>query len=89
MNEVKVKGIYVLLVGKKVIAIRLELEDGQQLIIPIQKKEETKALEKAREKFYTAIEKVNRGEYDDNAPVPGTTGELVGSSEKERDERGD
>ena len=88
MNEVKVKGIYVLLVGNKVIAIRLELEDGQQLIIPIQKKEETKALEKARE-FYTAIEKVNRGEYGDNAPVPGTIGELVGSSEKERDERGD
>ena len=35
-----------------------------------------KALEKARE---------NRGEYDDNVPVPGTTGELVGSSEKECD----
>ena len=49
------------------------------------KKEEMKALEKAREKFYTAIEKVNRGEYDDNAPMPGTTGELVGSSEKECD----
>ena len=86
MNEVKVKGIYVLLVGNKVIAIRLELEDGQQLIIPIQKKEETKALEKARE-FYTAIEKVNRGEYDGNAPVPGTTGELVGSSLKGRGEK--
>ena len=86
MNEVKVKGIYVLLVGNKVIAIRLELEDGQQLIIPIQKKEETKALEKARE-FYTAIEKVNRGEYDDNAPMPGTTGELVGSSQKGRGEK--
>ena len=42
MNEVKVKGIYVLLVGNKVIAIRLELENGQQLIIPIQKKEEKK-----------------------------------------------
>ena len=44
-----------------------------------------KALEKAREEFYTAIEKVSRGEYDDNVPVPGITGELVGSSEKERD----
>ncbi len=48
MNEVKVKGIYVLIIGRKVIAIRLELEDGQQLIIhlphtaPIQKKEEIK-----------------------------------------------
>ena len=41
-----------------------------------------KALEKAREEFYTAIEKVNRGEYDDNAPMPGATGELVGSSQK-------
>jgi len=46
------------------------------------KKEETKALEKAREEFYTAIEKVDRGEYDDNVPVPGITGELVGSSQK-------
>ena len=44
-----------------------------------------KALEKAREKFY---EKVNRGEYNDSVPVPGITGELVGSSEKERDDRG-
>ena len=47
-----------------------------------------KALEKAREKFYTAIEKVNRGEYNDSVPVPGITGELVGSSEKECDGRG-
>ena len=50
------------------------------------RREAEKELEKAIEKFYTAIEKVNRGEYSDNAPVPGTTGELVGSSEKERDE---
>ena len=48
------------------------------------KKEEMKALEKAREKFYTAIEKVNRGEYGNNVPVPGITGELVGSSQKSK-----
>ena len=46
-----------------------------------------KALEKAREKFYTAIEKVNRREYSDNAPMPGTTGELVGSSQKGRGDK--
>ncbi len=48
------------------------------------RREAEKELETAREKFYTAIEKANRGEYDDNVPVPGTTGELVGSSQKGR-----
>ena len=49
------------------------------------RREAEKELEKAREEFYTAIEKVDRGEYDDSVPVPGITGELVGSSERERD----
>jgi len=45
-------------------------------------KKKGRELEKAREKFYTAIEKVDRGEYDDNMLIPGATGELVGSSQK-------
>jgi len=51
-------------------------------------KKKERELEKARGEFYTAIEKVNRGEYDDNEPTPGAVGELVGSSEKEREGHG-
>jgi len=47
------------------------------------RREAEKELEKAREK-YTTIEKVERGEYDDSVPVPGITGELVGSSQKSK-----
>ena len=35
---------------------------------------------KAREKFYKAVEIVNRGEFDCNAPIPGVIGELAGNS---------
>jgi len=36
MKEVKVRNIYILVDKEKIVAIRLELEDGQQLIIPIE-----------------------------------------------------
>ena len=41
--------------------------------------EAEKAVERAREKFYKAIEKVNKGEYDD-VPIPGVVGKIKGGS---------
>ena len=51
------------------------------------RREAEKELEKAIEKFYTAIEKVNRCEDSDNTPMPGTTGGLVESSLKGRGDK--